>query len=289
MTITLFKTSATIRSAQAEDRQSLANLIHFEEHVHRHLDWRGPLDWIGSQPYLVYEQRKQLLAALACPPDPGSVAWVRLFAVSHGLAVERAWDSLWTEALEQLKNLPETRAVTALALWPWFSQLLEGCGFHHENQVVMLSWEGLNPQVEQIARGFLIRPMNFDDIDDVHSVDLAAFNPIWQNSRSSLELAFRQAAFATVAEMDGQVIGYQISTATPVGGHLARLAVSPTSQAKGVGTGLLLDLLTQLRRRSARKVTVNTQENNIASLKLYQKAGFRLTGESYPVFHYSLR
>ncbi len=67
MTITLFKTSATIRSAQAEDRQNLANLIHFEEHVHRHLDWRGPLDWIGSQPYLVYEQRKQLLAALSLP------------------------------------------------------------------------------------------------------------------------------------------------------------------------------------------------------------------------------
>ncbi len=118
------------------------------------------------------------------------MAWIRLFAVSHGLEIERAWDSLWTEALEQLNNLPETRAVTALALWPWFSQLLEGCGFLHENQVVMLSWEGQNPQVEQIARGLLIRPMNFDDIDDVHSVDLAAFNPIWQNSRSSSGACF---------------------------------------------------------------------------------------------------
>jgi len=287
--MTFFKPPVTIRLAQAQDRQDLANLIHFEEHVHRHLDWRGPLDWIGFPPYLVYEQRKELLAALACPPDPPTVAWIRLFAVSHGLAIERAWDILWSEALEQLQTMPDTQSVTALALWPWFAQLLEKHGFSSENQVVMLSWDGQGPVVEHRPSELLIRPMNFDDIGSVYAVDLAAFSPTWQNSRSSLELAFRQAAFATVAEVGGQMIGYQISTATPVGGHLARLAVSPSSQGKGVGFALLNDLLTQLRRRSARKVTVNTQKDNPASLSLYQKAGFHLTGETYPVFHYRLK
>lgn len=289
MSLPIFKPPVTIRSAAKEDRQNLANLIHFEEHVHRHLDWRGPLDWIGFPPYLVFEQRKQLLAALACPPDPSPVAWIRLFAVSHNLGIERAWDLLWEEAHQQLKSLPDTHSVIALALWPWFAELLENHGFIHENQVVMLSWEFQGAQPEQPAREFLIRPMNLDDIGQVHSVDMAAFNLVWQNSRPSLELAFRQAAFATVAEANGQIIGYQISTATPVGGHLARLAVTPSCQGQGVGSALLTDLLTQMRRRSARKITVNTQQNNIASLKLYQKAGFHLTGEAYPVYLFRLK
>ena len=41
-----------VRTARPDDRQALANLIHFEVYVHRHLDWRHPLDWLGCQPYL---------------------------------------------------------------------------------------------------------------------------------------------------------------------------------------------------------------------------------------------
>ena len=98
--MTIFKPQITIRTAVPEDRQKLANLIHFEIHVHRHLDWRTPLDWIGYPPYLVYEQRKSLLAALACPPDPPQAAWIRLFATAQNLSIERAWTALWPEALD---------------------------------------------------------------------------------------------------------------------------------------------------------------------------------------------
>ena len=75
---------------------------------------------------------------------------------------------------------------------------------------------------------------------------------------------------------------------SPLGGHLARLAVRPDAQRKGIGTALVRDMLWQFERRGAERVTVNTQEDNQASLTLYQKAGFELTGESYPVFQYFL-
>jgi ribosomal protein S18 acetylase RimI-like enzyme len=45
-------------------------------------------------------------------------------------------------------------------------------------------------------------------------------------------------------------------------------------------------MLSQFDRRGAQAVTVNTQQDNIASLSLYQKAGFRRTGEEYPVYQY---
>jgi len=36
-----------IRPAVPGDQQQIANLIHFEGHTHRNLDWRAPLDWLG--------------------------------------------------------------------------------------------------------------------------------------------------------------------------------------------------------------------------------------------------
>ena len=82
--------------------------------------------------------------------------------------------------------------------------------------------------------------------------------------------------------------GYQISTSTPMGGHLARLAVLPENQDHGIGKALLVDLLSQFARRGIVKVTVNTQADNLSSLNLYHKLGFHLTGEEYPVYQLNL-
>ncbi len=288
----------TVRSVEERDRKQLANLIHFESTVHRHLDWRSPLDWIGRSPYLVAEGRNGLLAALVCPPDPPEVAWVRLFAVSSEWDVDDAWQVLWSQAQEYYWDWDEIQ-VAAIPLQNWFQALLAKSGFVHDHNIVILAWErDEKPGLFGFGRDALprrrarpapnphvhIRPMNFDDIPAVHAIDVAAFEPIWQNSLSGLELAFRQAALATVAEGPDGLIGYQISTSSPVGGHLARLAVYPQYQGKGVGYQLVNDLLKQFKRRGAQSVTVNTQFNNKPSLSLYQKTGFRLTGEEYPIY-----
>ena len=57
------------RPITAKDRTQLASLIHFSTYVHRHLDWRSPLDWIGHPPYYVLESNDRLIASLACSPD----------------------------------------------------------------------------------------------------------------------------------------------------------------------------------------------------------------------------
>jgi len=44
------------------------------------------------------------------------------------------------------------------------------------------------------------------------------------------------------------------------------------------------DLVQQAERQRMPRLTVNTQGDNAPSLALYQKAGFRSTGECYPVF-----
>jgi [ribosomal protein S18]-alanine N-acetyltransferase len=277
----------TLRSASPSDRHKLANLIHFELHVHRHLDWRPPLDWLGHEPFLIAEEHGDPLAALACPPDPPSVAWIRLFAVTSRISQQAAWELLWPEAQNQLLQRPQPINVAAIPLHNWFENLLVANGFDEINRVIMLAWHPQNNLQDDKSDAFNIRPMNLDDLAEVEAIDAAAFGLVWQNSQSSLEIAFRQAAVATVVEEEGSLIAYQISTATPMGGHLARLAVRPEYQGNGIGEALVGDMLSQFYRRGAHTVSVNTQKDNHASISLYQKTGFQSTGEEYPLYQIS--
>jgi ribosomal protein S18 acetylase RimI-like enzyme len=251
--------------------------------VHRHLDYRPPLDWVEENPFLVHEENGVIQAALACPQDPPSVSWIRLFAASSHKSPGLAWTTLWGDALEELKS-NDVCFIAAIPLQTWFESILGGAGFEKTHSIVMLNRETTQPLETEPIRGITIRPMTFDDIPLVQKIDEESFSPIWVNSAHYLEIAFRQAIVATVAEMDGLLVGYQISTASPIGGHLARLAVRPNLQGNGIGSALVGDLIHQFNRRAARFITVNTQEDNLASLSLYRRAGFSLTGEKYPIY-----
>jgi ribosomal-protein-alanine N-acetyltransferase len=214
------------------------------------------------------------------------MAWIRLFAVSSKWSAAAAWQMLWPEAQTQLCLNPGTN-IASIPLQEWYQSLLVKSHFRHAYDVILLAWQpGIRRPIQKDLP-FVIRSMTYDDLPTVQAVDELAFEPLWQNSVESLKYAFRQAAVATVAEDSSGFLGYQISTASPMGGHLARLAVHPRSQNKGIGYALLCDLLDQFERRGAARVTVNTQQHNLASLALYNKAGFQQTGEVYPVYQYT--
>jgi len=282
------KTQFSIRSVNDVDQREVANLIHFETHVHRHLDWRPPLEWIGCDPFLVAEENGNIVATLACPPDNTNTAWIRLFASAANVPQKKLWDALWIEARTQLIGQNEIVWAAAIPLQPWFKTLVKEVGYEETQKVVLLDWENGDLPPDRPHPEVRIETMTVDDLECVHQIDELSFAPIWINSRNSLEHAFKQASVATVGIIDRRIIGYQISTATPVGGHLARLAVHPEHQAQGIGYAILRDLLQRFEHRESRRITVNTQQDNLASLALYKKAGFNLTGEQYPVYVYSI-
>ena len=272
-----------IRNARQSDRQRLANLIHFEEYVHRHLDWKPALDWIGSPPYIIAERGDNLVAALACPADPPGISWLRLYAVAAGMHLDTTWQLLWDEVCQQLISIRPVQ-VFALALQDWFTALLRRRSFEHIQDVVVLVWDpdisGRIPTHQHVH----IRPMAVEDLPVVYEVDKLAFGLEWQNSLAALDMALGQSVVASIAEVNNEVVGYQISTSSSIGGHLARLAVRPSSQGQGIGTALVCELLETFRERRINQVTVNTQMDNRASLAIYENIGFKVTGESYPVF-----
>lgn len=277
--------NSLVRTADLSDHQQLSNLIFFETHLHRHLDWRSPLEWLGAPFYWALEEGRRITAALACPPEVDGVAWVRLFVYSGHWSPQNAWSMLWSTAKVDVAAAGGAK-VAAIAMQPWFQRVLAASGFENRQQIVMLEWLGIAGQTwaAREATGIQIRAMKPSDLHAVAKTDHSSFDPLWHNSTDTIERAYSQALYATVAEGSDGIIGYQLTTGHQQRAHLARLAVHPSLQGRGVGRALLSDLYSRLMQAGIIRLSVNTQSDNSASLSLYKKMGFNRTGEEYPVY-----
>lgn len=255
--------------------------------MHRHLDWRQPLEWLGNPFYWALDEGSHITAALACPPEAPNMFWIRLFVFSGQWNAANAWSLLWQAAREEIAHASGEK-VAAIAMQPWFQHALAASGFENRQQIVMLEWK-YQPWVRNEAPGIRVRKMDEADLPAVEAIDAAAFDPLWQNPQATLRVAFTNAMFASVAEDERAIVGYQLTTGGGGRAHLARLAVHPARQGKGVAHFLLGDLLTRLTNHGVGRLSVNTQSDNSSSLNLYHKFGFTRTGEQYPVYVFDMQ
>ena len=276
----------TIRNASPGDYQNLSDLIHFGKNVHQHLDWRPPLEWLGNDPFVVLESGKNLFAALSCPTELPDLAWIRLFAYSAELDVQKAWEILFERALNTFPS-KEVPAIAALSLQNWFTYTLLTNHFRHLHNIVVLQWTGELPTKPKISQKYVLRPMTVEDLPFVQLVDQTAFERIWQISLWEIQKAFTLSVYATVIQYEDQIIGYQISTANKKNVHLARLAIHKDFHGQHFGSALMFDLLNNVQHRNIDVVTVNTQHVNQKSLALYKKMNFLTTNDYFPVLVYS--
>lgn len=277
-----------VRPAKAGDNDQISRLLSNGSFVHRHLDWRTPLEWIGFPPYYVIEQNGKIKTVLACPPDPPSIGWIRVFATNGEFSAHQAWNMIWSNVLHVIEEMGGKK-VAVIVIEEWFQDILEQNNFSNPQDIVMLTWLGEKFSESKLPDRYQIRNMVEMDIPSVAEVDALAFNPLWQNSPFALQKAFSQAALATIVEDQGVIIGYQLTTKNLLGAHLARLAVHPDLQGKGIGYSLVTDMIQRLNKMGIINISVNTQSDNLVSLSLYNRIGFKETGERYPVFSYDVK
>lgn len=276
----------SVRSASYSDRDLVSALLASAQLRHIHLDWVPALDLIDDSLFYVALQNDLPLGCLAAPPDPMPIAWVRVFAVNQEKHTDRLWDALWSNLHKKAQSMG-MRMIYSLALHTWFKPLLERAGFEPVNEVIFYEWSGSAGVLER-DQLLSIRRMRQSDLLRVEEIDHDAFAPAWQNSIRTLSTASKLSTNATVCEVDGELVGYQISTASALGTHLARLAVKRDYQRQGIGRALVIDLVKQITRRGFDRVTVNTQADNLSSQKLYSSLGFEPTGQRYPMYAFSI-
>ena len=276
--------SATIRPADENDRLLVDDLIQFAPFYHRHLDWIGPLEWLGRQPFWIIEHNGEAQAAFGCPSDPPGIAWIRLFVSRSADLPIDDWSVLLRAVLNQHALHPGDQ-IAFLGLHSWMIELAEQSGFQNYQNIVTLEWDQMAiPEQASIPDELLIRPIRQSDIPIIAEIDALAFAPLWRNSVEDIKRSLPRSSYASVVEYQGEIAGFQISTTTSVSAHLARLAVLPKFQKRSLGYALVHDLINHFLSRGFFRVTVNTQHDNLASLALYHKLGFSPTGEEFQVF-----
>ena len=278
--------SKVFKPAEKHDYAALAAFLRGDVFIHRHLDWRPPLEWLGFQPFWICEENQMIQATLALPDDPRGAYWVRLFAVDKRANTQQLWEELFNHCQTKWQD-EQHPLIAALAYHDWMHEILQKSGWFECQRVVLFKWQKKKPEILKLENQFLLRPMLPADLKTVTKIDENSFDLLWRHSLDTIQRAFDQCTYSTVVETDEKVIGYQMSTSSSFSAHLARLAVLPKYRDHKIGSSLVLDMLHHFYKPWIREITVNTQQDNRISQKLYEKLGFTITGESYPIMMYS--
>lgn len=278
-------TGWTVRQGDRGDTHLMQGLLASADWLHQHLDWLSPTELLEKDPFLIAFEKGLPIACLAIPPDLPQIAWVRLFASAASDPTD-IWKALWEQAQRKARAFG-VDSVYALVSDAWMSSLIGSSGFAKTNDVITLEWR---PQQAAVADSSPenLREMTRADIPAVVRLDNLAFELPWRLSLETLKAAFRQKGLASVIEVDQQIVGYQISTQSAFGIHLARIAVHPDWQDQSLGKQLVGDLQRESISRGFESITVNTQADNARSQHLYARLGFRETGHTFPVYSASI-
>lgn len=283
--------SITPRPYTGADQPAVLALLGQTPFVHRNLNWQTPEEWLASDNLIacVGLHRATIAAFLALSRPIAGVSWLRIIALGQGISRGPALRRLW-HCLEPQLARYKVEQVQVLLTSDQFRPVWQSLGFKPVEAVVLLRLQAerwpLTPP--SASHGIKIRPAQSTDLDHILALDHATFTPPWRLHPQELQagcatqsvmLAFQEKLTSTDA-----LVGYAIAQGGDKKGHIARLATHPAKQGQGIGSRLLHKVLSEFTQQGLTTITVNTKASNTGSQHLYQRFGFTLTGDQWPVY-----
>ena len=272
-----------VRPATRDDGWAVESLLSCSNYNYQALEWWTVQDFLGSPTLLLASDQDEQPVGLALAVlGDGPVAWLRAVAVDSGECLEALLAAISQAVLAQ-----GSAGLALLGGKNWLLSRLKSSGFQRINRVITLRQRG-RWLANAGSPGPCVRAANPADLDAILEVDHAAFTELWWYDRAVLQHALGQ-GFFSVAYRDGVCVGYQFCTLRQGRGHIVRLATHPQWQRQGIGQRLLSEALTSLEQAGARSVTVNTQQDNETSLRLYRRFAFQRIGSPWDVWFIALK
>lgn len=112
------------------------------------------------------------------------------------------------------------------------------------------------------------------DLRRVLAIEGQVYPRPWSRSLFLSELAQRHTRTYLVARHEGQVVGYAGMMFTRKEAHVTNIAVAPELHGVGIGTRLLLALVTEAVARGCDTISLEVRVSNGVAQNLYEKFGF---------------
>lgn len=274
-----------VRVAKRKDELAIKTFLSEKPFIHRHLDWRHPLDWISNNQLLLsINQMGKIEGVFCCSQEISNIFWIRIFACKQ----KNHLFSLWNDFLifyNSILDKSERKNILSLAYHPWMVNLLELEGWKMIDNIVQFELKNkIFNEMQSPQSNSYIRKMVKGDLREAYQIDYERFDRTWQQTFNTFQLSYTQANYATVFVINGRLVGFQLSTFEGQRAHLARIAVDKDHSGRGIGTALINDLIQYCQGRNIKKISVNTQETNSHSISLYRKTGFQKIVGSFPIY-----
>lgn len=120
-----------------------------------------------------------------------------------------------------------------------------------------------------------IRPFRRRHLERVLQIERACFSTDAYPREFFLDLYRESAGLFFVARRARRIAGYCVCCANGIAAELVSIAVAPGHRASGVGRALLRHMLTRLRGRRVRTLSLMVRLSNDDAIRLYHRLGFR--------------
>ncbi|MBE3561201.1 MAG: GNAT family N-acetyltransferase [Ktedonobacteraceae bacterium] len=105
-------------------------------------------------------------------------------------------------------------------------------------------------------------------------IEEACFEEVWRYDGIAFSDIAATHPYFVVAELNGQVVGYQFNAVDGEAGYLVRIAVHPSFSGRGIGARLLAEAVHFFAQAHVSRIMLNTQEENVHAHRLYEWFGF---------------
>lgn len=122
-----------------------------------------------------------------------------------------------------------------------------------------------------------IREMQFDDLEQVVSIEQALFSAPWSET-GFFTFLIREGTIFLVAEEEGRILGYCGVITVLDEGDITNVAVAKDRQGEGIGRRLVQELILCCDGVGVPTLHLEVRQSNARAKALYEHLGFRKAG-----------
>jgi ribosomal protein S18 acetylase RimI-like enzyme len=139
------------------------------------------------------------------------------------------------------------------------------------------------------SRKLDIQPLKEGQIESLVRLVEPGFPPAWRLNKTNLYRAVESSSIKLAAMVNQRAVGYILAQYEDDSIHVARLAIAPEFQQQGIGSILMNELEQIGKNLNGSEYTLNTYSGNTSAIQFYEKLGFIITNQSFPVYGYTAR